>query len=299
MNALTDMLNMPAMTSIRAEEIISTIEARRQMMFEKYQSQYPEAYISDLFLMDIAKDEKDEMACRNCKGYPCLKKRNQGYQHVLKVIFGELRISYKICEQKKAADIQRKVSRRFSLAKIPAMYIGKTFADYESDAGNKNAIAWAKAADSLYLYGSPGTGKTFLASIVAQEKLKQGKTVIFGDVPSLLDQLKETFNADSENTTQELMESLSAVDVLVLDDLGTETPTEWAVERLYLIVNARYTANKAIIVTSNYPLDVVADRLNKPKKGEIGVTGSRIVSRLRQMCKIASITGNDRRTIRR
>ena len=113
----------------------------------------------------------------------------------------------------------------------------------------------------------------------------------------MLDDLKSTF--DSKNKSlDDLMESLTTADLLVLDDLGTESPTDWAVERIYLIINQRYNAEKPLIVTSNFKLSEVGQRLNEPKKSENkfpSVTGKRIVSRLAQMCKRIEIKGRDRR----
>ena len=125
--------------------------------------------------------------------------------------------------------------------------------------------------------------------------MKKHKSVIFGDVPSLLDDLKSTFDAKTKNL-DDLMESLTAADLLVLDDLGTEVPTEWACERIYLIINQRYNAEKPMIVTSNFRLGEIGRRMNKPKKRETVepiITGNRIVSRLAQMCNRVELRGED------
>ena len=293
MENIQELMNVLPNGSI--EEIKARNDDERQALFEKYQTLYPNAYVSDWFLLNIRREEKSEKPCKDCKGYPCGKTSNKGVRFEVAEEFGTLDIRYKFCAYATAAKRQAAANRRFNLAKIPPMYIGKTFADYQIDASNKNAVGMTKHFDSIYIFGSPGTGKTFLAAIKAQELLKQGKSVIFGDVPSLLDQLKGTFDQNSESTLEELMKTLSEVDVLVLDDLGTETPTEWAVERLYLIVNNRYNASKPIIVTSNYDTDTAANRLNSPKNAPKGVTGSRIISRLSQMCKIVKISGDDKR----
>lgn len=283
--------NTTESTSAPTDAVIEKLQA----LLDKYQAIYPQAYISNLFLIDIKREEILGKACENCKGYPCVKDSGKGFRHIICENGGELEIRYVPCQYAIAQKRQARAKRQFKLAKIPAMYVGKTFADYKVDANNKNAVAWAKRLENLYLFGSPGTGKTFLASIMAQEFLKQGKSVIFGDVPTLLDQLKGTFNNDSDSTLEELMKTLSEVDVLILDDLGTETPTEWAIERLYLIINNRYNAQKPLIVTSNYSPDAASRRLNKPKGAPEGVTGSRIISRISQMCRLVSINGGDRR----
>ena len=114
-------------------------------------------------------------------------------------------------------------------------------------------------------------------------------------MPTLLEILRSSFD-DPNTKITDLMDDLAKVDLLVLDDLGTENPTEWAVERLYSIINQRYNAEKPLIVTSNFRLKEVADRLNNPKnkrEGYPSVTGDRIVSRLAQMCERIELTGRD------
>lgn len=274
-------------------------QSNREELFQRYSSLYPDAKVSNWFLLNVQREEKLEAPCADCNGYPCAKKADKGYRYKVSVERGELMLTYAKCDLAVKEEQKKKILARFDRAKIPAMYEGKTYDNYEVDSGNEKAVAMAKyivkTGEGLYLVGSPGTGKTFLAAIIAQELLNNGKSVIFGDVPSLLEQLKGSYSAESEASIEELMKTLTAADMLVLDDLGTENPTEWAVERLYLIINNRYTEQKPIIVTSNYGLGTTAARLNKPKNGKEGVTGSRIVSRLKQMCKVAEIKGEDRR----
>ncbi len=273
---------------------------QRQELHKKFSRLFPNVYISEGFLFELHRVMRECAACENCTGYPCQKKTVKGMHVLIQEEYGELTIRHYFCDYYKKAQEQSRATKQFNRAKIPRMYVGKTFEDYKVDAGNSNAIKGAKYViekeTSLYLFGSPGTGKTFLAAIMAQEFLKKGKSVIFGDVPSLLDQLKGTFNEDSETKLDDLMDTLSGVDVLILDDLGTEVSTEWACERLYLIINSRYNEGKITIVTSNYAPEQAAARLNKPKnaKGE-GITGSRIISRIRQMCKVVTIEGTDKR----
>lgn len=277
----------------------STNDKTRQALFDKYQKFFPNAEIDDNFLFDIRYYERACKACAKCTGYPCTKSQNKGVTFCVKQVGNKLKIENYHCKAKKIAEKQAAAAKRFELAKIPPLYVNKTFADYVIDAKNQSTVDAAKELQSLYICGSPGTGKTFLAAIMAQEFLKQGKSVIFGEVPILLDQLKATFNDNSKATLEELMKTLSEVDVLVMDDLGTETPTDWAVERLFSIVNARYNAQKTMIVTSNYTPDELERRLNaKTKNHNTGesVTGSRIIDRIAQICKLTRLGGESRRS---
>lgn len=251
--------------------------------------------ISRALALKIAQSEETDAVCARCDGRNC-PKFDKYRCHTVKIVDGEVKLTQGICHYER----DRRLKKKIEAAKIPARYAGLTFDNYAIDAGNKNAVNWAKSIvknpqQGVYIYGGAGTGKTFLAAILAQELMKTGKSVLFVDVPSLLDNLKTTFNNKSGNDTtlDEMMEALQAADMLILDDMGTENPTNWAAERIFIIVNDRYNAQKPVIVTSNLELDALLTHFTDE------IIGARIVSRLQQMCKLAEINGGDRRLIRR
>ena len=272
--------------------------AAHQKAEREIRQRYEGISLTPLDIDKILRVERENAICDACTGLPCRKVTGCGAKREIKIIAQRVYTSVTPCEYVRAERRQMTVSKNFKAAKIPQTYTGKTFSDYFVDENNEIAVGWANTAAAegagVYFYGECGCGKTFLAAIVAQELLKQGKTVIFGDVPSLLDTLKATFG-DGDTHIDDLMTALATVDVLVLDDLGTETPTEWAVERLYLIINQRYNADKQIIVTSNLAPSEAADKLNHPRNAPVGIHGTRIISRIKQMCRLAKIGGGDRR----
>lgn len=259
-----------------------------------------EGEFSDWFVFMYRQKKKECAACESCGGVPCKKTVNVGFKFRPIVDAGTWTIANCRCPYITAENRKKKIAEQFKRAKIPAKYLGKTLADYKIDEFNKNAVAWYKSLlekpQSLYLYGVPGVGKTFLMSILAQEYLKRGRSVIFADVPNLLAELRTSFGKDVDKKLEEMQESLMECDVLFLDDLGAEMATQWSVEQLYLIINARYAAGTQIIVTSNHNLDELAGKLNNPKGADKDCkTGSRISSRLSEHCKLCRMQGNDRR----
>lgn len=121
----------------------------------------------------------------------------------------------------------------------------------------------------LVLVGDSGSGKTHLAVAIANEQLAKGREVFFAFVPDLLDHLRYTFSPDSRVTYDELFDRIKQAPLLILDDLGSESSTAWANEKLYQIVVHRHNARFATIITTRaIPAggnDPVASRLNDPR----------------------------------
>ena len=101
------------------------------------------------------------------------------------------------------------------------------------------AVKFAEDPTDWLLYtGRYGTGKTHLAAAIANRALEKGTDLIFQPVPDLLDQLRMSYGNVSE-TYEDRFEKYRTVSLLVLDDLGAQSPTAWAEEKLYQIINYR------------------------------------------------------------
>ncbi len=117
----------------------------------------------------------------------------------------------------------------------------------------KTARAYAENPEGwLVLWGkAPGCGKTHLAAAIANYRVRQGHRVIFVVVPDLLDYLRATFSPTSLVSYDEAFEEVRTAPLLVLDDLGTESATPWAKEKLYQIFNYRYVARLPTVITTS------------------------------------------------
>jgi len=140
------------------------------------------------------------------------------------------------------------------------------------------------AGRGLWIQGDVGTGKTTLAMLVSKTALDAGRSVAIYSLPRLLSVLRESM--DSTGGLLGFMDRLTAVDLLHIDDLGAENTTDWVLEQLYSIVNARYEAERAIVATTNLMPEQLSERL-----------GPRTVSRFVQICgDLIPLYGEDDRT---
>lgn len=136
----------------------------------------------------------------------------------------------------------------------------------------------------LWFEGPQGTGKTTLAMLVSKHALAAGRSTAIYSVPRILSEMRGTFDDDAEFGSVELIDRLTEVELLQLDDLGAERTNPWVLEQLYSVINARYEAERSVLVTTNLGREALIEQV-----------GARTVSRLTEMCDVIPLYGEDRR----
>jgi DNA replication protein DnaC len=138
------------------------------------------------------------------------------------------------------------------------------------------------AGRGLWFVGPTGTGKTTLAMLVSQAALKRGRSVAIYSLPRLLNEIRDTHRAERSHV--DLLDRLTEIDLLHVDDVGAERTTDWVLEELYSIVNARYEDQRSMVITTNLDHDQLSTQISE-----------RTVSRLTEMCMQLPLHGHDRR----
>jgi DNA replication protein DnaC len=199
---------------------------------------------------------------------------------------------------------ERVTSGLLGLARIPPRYARCTlenFVVYENEKlklalaqARKFADAFPAVSKGLCLIGAPGIGKTHIAVSVLR-KLVAEKQVrgLFYDVRDLLRVIRSTYNPVVRTAEMDILRPVMTAELLVLDDLGAEKPSEWVEETMNLIVNTRYNERRPTIFTTNY--------IDLPDEGEVDSlkarVGFRLHSRLHEMCDFLEYDGGDFRML--
>ena len=143
-------------------------------------------------------------------------------------------------------------------------------------------------ARGYFFWGEPGNGKTLLACIALNELIlwsgKQGQYIDLSF--EYFQRLRSSFNQESEfhGRTAQIIEELSSVPYLVIDDFGVQRNTEWEKEMLYNLIDTRYAEERLTLITTNKNIDEVKE-----------LSAGRIYSRLLEMCHVVQVTAPDYR----
>lgn len=171
---------------------------------------------------------------------------------------------------------------------IDERYKSSSFDDIEETPDNRRPLKickrYVEKFDELFernqgllLYGDKGTGKTLFSCCIANELLNRGTSVLEASVPKLIRSMESTAGE------RKYYDKASSARLLILDDLGAERDTSYALETVYNIVDSRYVSNKPMIVTTNLSLE----QMKKEQNEKCG----RIYDRILEVCYPVKFTG--------
>ena len=229
-----------------------------------------------------------------------------------------------------------RVDRLLQSSKIPDRYRHCDFDNFDAPRSRDRSIERAKIIAQkfvdeypmpqpfgLLFMGPQGVGKTHLAVAIIKQLMKLKSTqCLFCTFHELLKEIQNSYNPVSRTSEISLLEPVVETEVLVLDELGAQNPSEWVQDQVAYVLNYRYNSEKVTIITTNYldeperkerraevadslMTDAEYEKLGK-KERRIGITdtlseriGVRMRSRLYEMCKIVEMDGSDfRKTVK-
>ena len=185
---------------------------------------------------------------------------------------------------------KRLIHRIYKETYMKANYQNKNFENYNARLVNRKAVEIVKdytkkciegsETNGMIITGASGIGKTHLAAAIANKLVEDGKIVLMGRLTTLLDKIKETF-VDSTKSENELIELYSNVEMIIIDDLGTERISKWALEKLYTIVENRNENRLPIIITTRFDKNGLLKRF---REGQDEQLADAVIAKLYQMC---------------
>lgn len=189
---------------------------------------------------------------------------------------------------------------QFESVRLPKRYDGFHFNNFDPHTSSqKSAFKFATGLTHEYpavergllFMGSVGVGKTHLAVSILKGLTERGFSCLFYEFGSLLKEIQDSYNVNTQTSELGVLSPVLNAEILVLDELGASKPTDWVRDTMAHVINTRYNDKKLTIFTTNYTDERRTDR-EEVLEDRIG---TRLRSRLYEMCKTVDINGEDYR----
>lgn len=158
-----------------------------------------------------------------------------------------------------------------------------------SAACRRMAAQFDQVYRNLYLYGTVGTGKSFLSICIAKELLETGHSVLYFSAAALFDRLSMySFDVRTKEELRKFTDDLYGCDLLIIDDLGTELTNQFISAQLFTCLNERHIGRKSTVISTNLSLAEMQARYS-----------DRVFSRITNDYELYKLTGSDIRVLKR
>ena len=239
--------------------------------------------------------------CAGCKGLKDCRQPVKGYYKDL-LFEGILVDALSPCRYQKEKNRSEKHLSNYLISDLPSHLntVGFDTLTYEKNEQEylqavRRCMKAASEGRGVYLYGSMGSGKTYLAACACNMYAKKGEKTAFIHYPSFCARMARSVGG---NEYESEVGKLKYARLLVIDDIGAETVTEWNRDAILLpLLNSRYEDGLPTWFTSNEDMKSLRQHLMYTNRGkEEEIKAERIMERIRCMCEAVELNGKDRRT---
>ena len=266
---------------------------------------------TDTLMKYTTKIEKSSCELKNCKKckniFEC-KNEVEGYVYYPQKNDTDIEFCYIPCKYRKELDEMNQYRDNIYYFNISENLKNASMKDIDTKDKNRfETIKWVntfineytngKKCKGIYLNGNFGCGKTYLLSAMLNELAKRGHKVAMVYYPEFLRTLKESFNSINSEEYKNKFNYIKKVEILLLDDIGAETLTEWSRDEvLGTILQYRMEENLPTLFTSNLSMKELEVHLSTTSKDVDQVKARRIIERIKHLTTdITMISENKRK----
>lgn len=247
--------------------------------------------------------------CKNCKGLKNCKNTLTGYVYFPSVNEDVLNFSYVPCKYKKKELKDSSYKKNVKLYDIPTSLKDAKIKEIYTDDEKRLPIIkyinnyynnfFENKDKGLYLYGSFGSGKTYIIAALFNELAKRDveSTIIY--FPEFLRTLKGSFSKDDTASYNERFTFVKKTPLLLIDDIGAENVTPWGRDEILgTILQYRMEENLPTFFTSNMSIDELEEHLSFSGTKSEKLKARRIIERIRSLTTSLELTSIDRRNLK-
>lgn len=243
--------------------------------------------------------------CKKCKNIYNCKNSYEGHVFYPSILSNNLVFDYVPCKYKKELDEQNKYKNNIYLFEVPKEIKEASMKNIDLENPDRfEIIKWLKkfldnyesrvGMKGLYLTGNFGCGKTYLISAALNELAKKDHQIAIIYYPEFLRSLKESFG--EQETYNEKFKLIKRVEILLIDDIGAETMTEWSRDEvLGTILQYRMQEGLTTFFTSNLSIKDLEEHFSISARGIEKVKAKRIIERIKQLTIEMTLVSENKR----
>lgn len=264
----------------------------------------PDNYLMK-YTTSLEETAKELNNCKTCKNILTCKNSYQGHVYYPEILSDNLVFDYIPCKYKKELDEQNKYKKNIYLFEVPKEIKEAAMKNIDLDNPDRfKIIKWLKnfldtyqphtGMKGIYLTGNFGCGKTYLISAALNELAKKDHQIAIIYYPEFLRSLKESFS-DPE-TYNEKFKRIKTVEILLIDDIGAETMTEWSRDEvLGTILQYRMQEGLTTFFTSNLTQKDLEEHFSISARGIEKVKAKRIIERIKHLTIEMTLVSENKR----